>query len=369
MTGDRESGVTNTRRRRLAVLVGVVVLAVFGGFVYQVARGGREEGEVESLCEGRLSVEDVSRLGGGAEGSYDSSFKEIRKDLSGYHPGASSQDGMISRCGIWSDMRNLAEVEVFAAWGFGPYQGREVPPDWYVEESPMGSGISGWTDDGRAEVWLPEECSSVFKAGDVPIQVQLELKNAERGESRSSQGERRVMAETLVSYAKNLAKDMGCESGNFEITGETPEDPPFERVPDDSWCGVSGLEVLQAGAEGEKIRQRTVGDVEEDWSCVLARMGGERVHAMSAFAVTSNERFISRYKKVPERASDYFYAELFKCGSAEYLAQTSHAGVGKGNHGEHERKALEYAEADLLPAQVLHDNFVDAVKEKLGCAS
>ncbi|WP_143688579.1 hypothetical protein [Streptomyces barkulensis] len=347
----------------------MAALVFFGGLLYLFGERGAGEREEESLCGGYLSFADVSKIGGGEERGYESSLVNVQEDLSGYRGSSSGEDGVISRCGIWLGMQNLAEVEVFAAWEFGPYQGRRVPPDWYVEEAPLGSGLAGWTDEGRADVWLPEKCSTVFKSDGVPIQVQLELKNPRDGYQHDSGRTRRLMAEVLTSYAENLAKERGCDSAEFGVVEEVPEVSVVEDLPVDGHCGLSGFEVLRVDSSREFIRQRTVGDIEGDWSCVLTRDGEEGVYALSAFAVTSNKQIISRYKSSSEEPSEYFHADLLSCGSGEYLVQTAHAGVDRENHSENDKKSHEYAEADLLAAGDLHSRFFEAFQKSLRCSS
>ncbi|MCG3041022.1 hypothetical protein L7D48_10690 [Streptomyces sp. S1A] len=369
MSDSRREKAVKGAKIRNSVLASVVSLAVVGGVIYLLG-GGEADGEGgEGLCGGNLSVAEVARLGSGGGGDYDSSLVEIREDLGDSGRESSDEDDVILRCGIWMGMQNLAEIEVFAAWEFGPYQGRRVPPDWYAEESPLGSGVVGWTDGKRAEVWLPEECSAVFKSGGKPIQVQLELKNSGHGGPHVSGGEHQFMAEIATSYAKNLAEGKGCDSPDFKVTKGLSRSSAVEDLPGGDQCNIPGFNSLRVGASREGVRQRTVGRMGGDWSCALIRGDGENPHVLSAFAVTSNDRVISRYKDSRKESSEYFHTELFSCGAKEVLAQTTHAGVDEENHSEHEVKSHEYAKEKLLSAEDLHEGFVEALRERLGCSS
>ncbi|MTE19630.1 hypothetical protein F0L17_10915 [Streptomyces sp. TRM43335] len=337
--------------------------------VFHWKSGGEESGGGQAICDGLLTKEAISPLSIDPEGEYESSRKEL---VDG--PGESGSDspgrrGMISRCPVWQSEGGIAEFEVFVAWDFGPFRSEPVTPGWYVDASPLGSGLNGWTEGRRAEVWLPQKCSDDFKMGNKPIQVQLELQNPRHGQW-GRDDKRRRMAEVLMSYAKNLAQEKGCDEEGFELADEVPGAPVHEEVPVEGQCGLSGFGVTRDQASRGELRQSVVGNYEDGWSCVLTRESeSDRKYALAAFAVNGNDQLIAHHRNSRANESEGFQTEFITCGGAEYLVQMSHAESEPQDHDEHERKALEYAEADLLPARVLHESFVDAVKEKLGCAS
>ncbi|CAL9450946.1 hypothetical protein SUDANB106_02466 [Streptomyces sp. enrichment culture] len=361
----KKKGPGATRVARLSIALSLIILVLVVGVVYGVwGRGG--SGEDLALCNGVLKEGALSPLSVNPNGEYESSYSGPGGGPEG---GPADRRGLISRCSVWQPEGEVAEFEVFDAWGFGPFRSEPVTPGWYVNASPFGSGSNGWTENRRAEVWLPQECAEAFKAGNGPVQVQLELRNT-RHEQWEQGDTRRRMAEVLMSYAKGLAEAEGCDADGFGLTEEASGAPSYERVPDEGQCGLSGFGATRDQADRTEILQSTVGDPKDSWICVLARDGdSSRKYALVAFAVTKDEQLISHHRESQVEDPEEFRTDIVTCGDREYLVQMSHAGTDPRDHDEHERKAFEYAEASLLSPDLLYKGFVDGIKPRLGCSS
>ncbi|GAA3646593.1 hypothetical protein ACG5V6_21585 [Streptomyces chitinivorans] len=352
---------------RLATFV--LLLAALSAGVFFYWGEGEESAKEEDFCGGLLGSASVLPLSANPQGEYEHASEDPDIPLKGGGGEGGEEVRQISRCSVWQADGDVADIEAFTAWGTGPYMSEPISPSWYTEASPIGSGLTGWTEDRRAEVWLPESCSKKFGTGDVPVQVQLEIDDSVVGRWSADEMRQR-MAKVLMSYAKSLAQRADCDTRKFSLTQEVPGDSSFRPVADGSQCGISGFMAFKSDAHADGSKQRVAGNMRDNWSCSLVHESesGDFL-LLPSFAVTGDERTVSRYEESHSTEYGNFRVEKMKCDERDRLAIMSYGYMDEKLSSDRDKASFDYTRENILPKDLLYEEFIGAVKSELGCSS
>ncbi|PJE97399.1 hypothetical protein CUT44_11970 [Streptomyces carminius] len=353
-----------------AAVCAAVALAVVGGLVHWGLNRAGAGADAGSVCDGLLARQEIAPLAIDDKGEYESSPAEFLDEEGRYRSRFDEKRGRMSRCPVWQREGKVATFEVTRARDSGPYRSEPIPVSRYFGVSPLGSGLTGWTEEERALVWLPEKCSRSLGAKDgEPVQVVLELENPLPASRFGTDLTRKLMAEVLMSYAGNLAEEKDCGSADFRLTEEAPGGPAEEELPADAQCGLPGFTASRPPADREALSQHRTGEPGKgDWSCVLTRGNGTPwPYLLAAFAVTGDERLVERHRRPDREESEDFRTDLVVCAGHEYLLTMAYPAADAWSRSEHERLELEHAKGGLLPRDTLYEAFLGAARSELGC--
>ncbi|WP_431780648.1 hypothetical protein [Streptomyces chumphonensis] len=351
------------RRFPLLVLGLVSACAVLGGVVYW---GTGDEAPKREHCDGYLTDDNLTRLLGEGANDADPTWTSYADTTGRSHQTKKKERGDISRCALSLPNGDVGEFVTSTALEPGPYQPVSQGVVWYEDSAPLGSALPGWTEPGRSVVMLPEECTEKFSAQGKPVQVTFRAMRAYWGDVLDP--DRRVLAEALVSYASTMAELKGCGGDDLRLTGEVPEVPAPEPLPDGGHCGLSGFAATRPQEDGPSLEQTVVGDPSDSWSCVVGlELAGEESLVPAAFAVTSHREFIDQYDSAAHADQEDATVEVLACADQEYLLVMAFAAPDPEESVEEERQRQELAESRLKPKEELYGDFVAAARKSLGC--
>ncbi|MCZ7432397.1 hypothetical protein [Streptomyces sp. WMMC1477] len=350
---------------RLPVIAVVLVSlgAVIGGGAYW-AMG--EEEPVQKHCEGYLKREAISLLAGGDPGDYEPSWTTYVDATGGSKYPAAKERGDLSRCGVSLPNGDVAEFRTSTAWEEGPYRPAPIGANWYNDATPLGSGVSGWTEQGYGVVLLPDACAEKFPSQGEPVQVALKLRQAYWGNLPAPP--QSDLAKALVSYASTMAELEGCGAKDFRLTGDAPEKPSPQPLPDGDHCALPGFIVPRPQDSGPALEQTVVGSAGDSWSCVVGReLDGEEPQPAVAFALSTHQQALDRYDPATHRDNENTRAELVTCAGKEYLAILVFGAEDAEDPSPHMEQGQKLAETRLKSKEELYQDFLAAAKTSLGC--
>ncbi|MBW1596361.1 hypothetical protein [Streptomyces sp. JJ38] len=336
---------------------------MIGGAAYWAM--GEEEPEPEH-CEGYLSRETVVLLAGGDPGDYTPSWSGYEVPARGADVPTVDGTTNLFRCSVRLPSGDIAEFMTSTAWEEGPYRPTPIGANWYNDATPLGSGVSGWTERGYGVVLLPDACAEKFPSQSDPVQVVLKLRQACWGNLPAPP--QPDLAKALVSYASTMAELKGCGTKEFRWSGDVPEKPSPRPLPDGDHCALPGFTVPRPQDSGPALEQTVVGDAGDSWSCVVGReLDGEEAQPAVAFALTTHQQAIDSYDPATHRDNENTRAELLTCSGEKYLAIMAFGAVRAEDPPPSMERGQKLAETRLKPKEELYQDFLAAAKTSLGC--
>ncbi|MCZ7432393.1 hypothetical protein [Streptomyces sp. WMMC1477] len=218
-------------------------------------------------------------------------------------------------------------------------------------------------------VLLPDECSKAFPTKGEPVQVTLELQRATYPGGPSMRT-RQDMAKALMAYASTMADLGGCGTEDFRLTGEVPDNPSPEFLPNEDHCTLPGFVATRPVDSGLELEQTVVGSASDSWSCVVGReLDGEQPESAVAFVLTTHQQALDRYDRATHRDNENTRAELVTCAGKEYLAIMAFGAVRADDPAPEMKQGQKLAETRLKPKEELYQDFLAAARPSLGCSA